>query len=67
MRRTGIIATIAACSIAAFISFAPAASAQRPVDDGCSGPVDELDEHLQYTGYYWMNCGGHWYRFRTGG
>jgi len=52
MRRTGIIATIAACSIAALLGFAPAASAQQIDSEHCSGPVDELDESGNYNGHY---------------
>jgi len=66
MRRTRIIATVAACSIAALVGFAPAAAALPRNSDNCSGPVDELDEHLNHTGYYWLNCGGTWYRFKIG-
>jgi hypothetical protein len=66
MRRTRIAVAALAVVATSVIGLAPAAHAQRKSDavEICTGPIDELDEHAQPTGYFYINCSGTYYRYK---
>jgi hypothetical protein len=63
MRRTRIAVAALVVVAGSVIGLAPAANALPRKVDVCTGPIEELDEHAQPTGYFYINCGGTYIRY----
>jgi hypothetical protein len=64
MRRTRIAVAALVVVAGSLIGLAPAANALPKRDvEICTGPIEELDEHAQPTGYFYINCSGTYYRY----
>lgn len=65
MRRTRIaLAAVVLAVVGGVAGLAPSAQAKPKNPDICTGPIDEIGENGQPTGYFWINCSGRWYRYQ---